>query len=341
MRSLQTAPAKNTLRVITKKKPTRNKKRTVRKEAALAAAPAPAEAAPPAVERNDVRRRAMLVNLAVHEWLANTTDARITDDVAKQHGIATDMGKYQKKLLSKSALERLRTAANKLRSTHKRLTLPWDEWGTRILSSQAYFLYNSDMRSLVNEYEQIVREELEAPGASGQSKYEEHKAEAKRLLNGAFREEDYPTLAQLKRKFRADIRIMPIPAGDDFRIELGAEATEEVRRQIEAQSKDRVTAAMEGLFERLKGMVEKLVAALKAEKTEAIRSTLFTSLAALLDTLPILNVTGDPNLARFAAEIVGLLDGASAKELRESEPLRAEKLQRADEILAKMNDFLG
>jgi hypothetical protein len=30
----------------------------------------------------DVRQRAMLVNLTVHQWLANTTDKKITNEVA-------------------------------------------------------------------------------------------------------------------------------------------------------------------------------------------------------------------------------------------------------------------
>ncbi|WP_180542179.1 hypothetical protein [Nevskia soli] len=314
-----------------------------RKHEIHAIAPVPPPPAPVVVERhNDVRQRAMLVILNVHEWGAQANDATITDEVAQRHGIASDMGRYQKTLLSKGALERLRSAASKLRSTHIRYTLPWDSWGTRIMSATAYMEYSSKMRTLIDEYEQVFRDELEAiDPATGVSKYEAAKAEARRLLNGAFREQDYPTMSQLRRKFGATFTLLPIPAAQDFRIDLGAQATEQVQQEIEQRANDRVNEAMKGVFARLQGVVAKLVTALKAEKTDAIRKTLFTSAQSVLDLLPMLNFTGDAALDAFSAEIRSLIEGLDAKELRESEPMRASVLVKADAILAKMNDFLG
>ncbi len=311
-----------------------------RRKVVTEAVPVPLPAAPEPVHQ-DVRQRAMLVNLTVHQWLASATDEKITDEVAQQHGIAAEMGRYQKNLLSKNALARLRSAGNKLRSTHNRYTLPWDEWGTRILSAKAFLDYNAALRHGIDEFDQIFREEMEEPGLSGKSKYEESQDEARRLLNGAFREDDYPTLETLRAKFRAKITVMPIPAGEDFRIDLGAEATAQVRQEIEAKASDRITEAMRGVYGRLRDAVLKLAVALQAEKTEAIRSTLFTSLNTVLEALPRLNITGDATLDDFAAEIGQLVSGLSAKELRESEPHRVNIMKRASAILDQMNDFLG
>jgi hypothetical protein len=299
------------------------------------------EPMPEPEKKDGVRNRAMLVNLSVHQWLASATDHQITAEISQSHGVASDMGKYQKNLLSKTALARLRTAGGKLRSNHNRLTLPWDEWGTRILSAKAWTEYNATMRQGIDEFEQIFREELEDAGPSGKSKYEEAKDEARRLLNGAFREEDYPSIQRLKAKFGARITVRPIPAADHFLLDLGDDATAQVRREIEADANDKVGVAMKGLFERLHGVVSKFVVALKAEKTDAIRKTLFSSIETVLAALPVLNVTGDPALEAFSAEIRTLVAGMDAKELRESEQLRDSVLVKADAILAKMNDFLG
>jgi hypothetical protein len=43
--------------------------------------------------------------------------------------------------------------------------------------------YNSALTSLISDYAQVFRDEFEAIGSTGVSKYEERKAEAKKLLN--------------------------------------------------------------------------------------------------------------------------------------------------------------
>jgi hypothetical protein len=337
-RTVNTQKTATAPRVVGKRHTAR--KRETRAAAALPAVVPEAPEAQPA-RHNDVRERAMLVNLTIHQWEGKATDLAITDEVAKLHGIADDMGKYQKQLLSKTSLARLRTAGNQLRSVHNRFTLPWDEWGTRILSSKAFLAYRSEVRAGIDNFDQVFKDELEAIGETGVSKYEEAKAEARRLLNGAFREADYPSIDKLRAKFRAHISILPIPSGEDFRLDLGAEATDQVRQEIEARSSGKLAEAMKGLFERLHVLVAKLVDALKAENPEAIRKTLFTSIETLLEALPGLNVAADPALDLFASDIQALVSGLNAKDLRECEPMRATVLLKADAILAKMNDFLG
>lgn len=328
-------------RVIGKRtQATERKPRRVKREATPIAQAAPV--VQEAAQHTDVRSRALLVELVVHQWLASSTDVKITDDVAQQHGIAHDMGRYEKRLMSKAALARLRSAGSKLRSVHNSFTLPWADWGCRILHAVKYPDYSARMRAAMQEFDQIFREELEAiDPATGLTKYEAAKSEAKRLLNGAFREEDYPTIEVLRQKFGAEINVMPIPAGTDFRIDMSADVMGALAAQVEADTNKRITVAMQGVYEQFKSKVEKLVNALKAEKTDAIRKTLFTSLETFLEALPGFNITADPALEAFGAEIQALVKGLDASSLRDSETLRAETLVKADAILAKMNDFLG
>ena len=314
-----------------------------RKREKKPAVPLPPVAPPPAapVAHSDVRQRAMLVKLSIHRWPASATDSAITDEVAQTHGIADHMGKYQKNLLPKSALEKLRSAGSKLRARHNRLTLPWDEWSTRILSAKAFLEYNKVVREGIDEFDQIFADELEAVGQSGKTKYEEAKDEAAQLLGSAFRATDYPSLSILKRKFRASVMVMPIPDAADFRIDLGAEATQQVRAEIESRVNDQIEEAMRGLFGRLQGVVAKFVDALKADGIEEIRPTLFMAIENVLSVLPLLNVTGDAALDQFGDQIRGLIAGYGAKELRHEPSLRSAVLEQADAILAQMNDFLG
>jgi len=42
-------------------------------------------------------------------------------------------------------------------------------------------------------------------------------------LNGLFREEDYPAAEKLRKKFGVKLEVLPIPTGNDFRVQMSAE----------------------------------------------------------------------------------------------------------------------
>ncbi len=60
-------------------------------------------------------------------------------------------------------------------------------------------------------------------------------------LNGLFREEDYPPAAKLRQKFGIRLEILPIPSGEDFRVEMSAKEQARISR---ARSCQRPTLAL-------------------------------------------------------------------------------------------------
>jgi hypothetical protein len=302
-----------------------------------------------APQTGTIRDRAILANLWIQGWEATATDEKITDEVSRTHNIASDMGHYQKALLSPKALAKLRAIKGQMRAYHLKATLPWDNWGSRLLKHTSIFDYSRTMRGLESEYKKTFYDELEAPGPDGRPLYEHKKDEARALLNGGWREADYPTLAQLRAKYKVHLTFLPIPAGEDVRIELGTAAAnaemqkelDELKRSVDDKSQDRVSFAMRSLWDRMREPLAKLVEALKSAKEEDIRQSLLTSITKLIDLLPTLNVMGDPALDAFAAEVRETLAGYKAKDLRENEEARKTVLAKADEILARVNEFMA
>ena len=134
---------------------------------------------------------------------------------------------------------------------------------------------------------------------------------------------------------------MPIPDAADFRIDLGAAETAQVRSEIESRVNDQIAEAMKGLYGRVQGTIAKLAEALKSEQTEEIRHTLFMAIHNVLDVLPLLNVTGDKALDAIGAEIRDMVAGCDVKSLKASEPMRQAVLEQAEAILSKMTDSSG
>ena len=65
------------------------------------------------------------------------------------------------------------------------------------------------------------------------------------------------------------------------------------------------------------------------------------NIQALLDVVPILNVTNDPAITKFAADIPAKLVSNSAVVLRDAEKIRKTTMAAAEDIMAKMNAYLA
>ena len=65
-----------------------------------------------------------------------------------------------------------------------------------------------------------------------------------------------------------------------------------------------------------------------------------TNITNLLAIVPSLNLTGDPDVARFCAEIQRELDNHRTGGIAEDPKAREDVIARADEILSKMSSYL-
>jgi hypothetical protein len=170
--------------------------------------------------------------------------------------------------------------------------------------------------------------------------------EAKVRLGGLFRPGDYPATDELRAKFSFETKVMPLPYAGDFRVALGDEEKERVRRQITAAVEASLQIANRDLWLRLYEAVTHLADRLKAYKVTGngvehpFRDSVVTNLVKLVDVLPKLNVTGDPELERLAAEVrTSLL--VDPQELRKSESARTETATAAEAIATRMAAYMG
>ena|ERR1700674_1779289 len=288
----------------------------------------------------NLTERAMLVNLSISQWTAVKNDKKVNREVSQNHGNDESMGRFNKSLVAKSALEKITKIASAARVEHYRRTLPWRDGGDRVLSSAGYFDYMQAMRKFQDDWEPAIAEFF--------SGYPAYVQDAKSKLNGLFDAADYPSESKIREKYSLSIDVMPMPTSEDFRVNLGTVETEKIRQQITADSQAMLARAMADIWQRMRDVVSKLVERLKIyEQTpdgkvkNPFRDTLVTNITDLLDILPSLNVTEDQTITKFAADLRKELTAYTPDQLRESETLRADISSRADEILSKMSAFLA
>jgi hypothetical protein len=277
-------------------------------------------------------QRAMISALHISIWTAVKHDRKVSNDVAAQHGAPSTVGRYNKQLLQGAAkLDELRTLAGQIRQQFYKVTLPWSDEGFRLLPAHFYFDLTTEMRVFEHAFESKVEEFLAV--------YPDYIEQVRPALNGLFREEDYPSVEKLRKKFGIKLEVLPIPTGEDFRVTMSAEERARVAREIDANVRQSLQRSTEDLWNRMKDVVSHLAGRLQ-DPNGRYHTSMVSNVCDLADLLPKLNVSQDADLNRFAAEIRSRLCNYSAHELKNNDVLRVATASDAADILGQMDSVL-
>ncbi len=288
-----------------------------------------------------ISERAVIAALHVGCWSGSSHDREITEEVSATHSAdMKDAGRYSKQLISRKFLHHVSTHAGVARRTHRLLTLPWEDDGSRILSTVGYQAYTEQMRLKRLAFEASVGEFCE--------QLPSYVEEAKRRLGSMFSLEDYPVAEVIARKFYIDVEIKPVPEAGDFRAELSEASIKAITKDIERRTDLRLEAAMNDVFQRVADVTGKMVERLRAYKPanggpaeNNFRDSLVYNVKELADLLPTLNITGDKRLDDLQKRLLADLVVHSPEILKDNDRLRAKTADAAEKILAKVNSYLA
>ena len=282
--------------------------------------------------------RAMLSALSISQWSARKHDREASEEIAVRHGAKSDVGRYNKVLIPREALANVQKIAGEARREHYFMTLPWDDAGYRVLPAAAYMDHTDRLRTYSTEFARAAD--------AFAAQFEQLVSEARSRLGGLFRADDYPSAAEIREKFAFETRVLPLPDAGDFRVALGDEERERIKRQIKASVEASLTIASRDLWQRLyeavSHMAERLSAYTVSEEGVAhpFRDSVVTNVVRLVDVLPKLNVTGDPELERLTAQVRSSLL-VDPKELRRSDDVREETRRAAAAIAQQMAGYMA
>lgn len=284
---------------------------------------------------NDLSDRAMLVRLSLHMPGFQRQNKKVAKEVADKYGADETMGKFVESLIAKEAMARLNQIESGLRANYYELTLPWDDNGTRICSAAGYMHLVALVRAGQSQWEPAVDAFV--------ADWEAHVGEAKRKRNGLFDPSQYPTKEQVRHRFEFIWRVSPLPKTEDFRVGLSSDEQRVIREQYEDTLKQTLNESMADVWNRLKTVVTQMRDRLKdlqEGESKTVRDSVVTNITELLGVVPALNLTGNPDVTRFCADIQRELTTVEPETLREDPKVREDVIARADEILGKMAAYL-
>jgi hypothetical protein len=297
--------------------------------------------------------KAMLCSVSISVWPARKYDPDVSDQIAEFHNAQRDAGRYNKLLVPKQALQEINKIAGEARQDHYFLTLPWSDEGSRVLPAATYLEHAEKMRqhrarfepavnSFVSNFEDLVRDQSR-----------EHSR-----LGTMFNIADYPGMRQqngtlilaypqeLRAKFSFDTDVKPLPDASDFRVALGDEDVQRIKRQIEASLAASLQVGTRELWQRLykvvRHMSDRLTEynATEEGKGRKLYDSWVTNIVEIVDVLPKLNITRDQELERMAADVRASLI-VDPNELRKSEIARSDTAKAAAQIAARMAAYMG
>ncbi len=276
---------------------------------------------------------AMLVDLTIRGYTGRKQDKAVSDEVAGAKHAKSRAGTYQKNLFANcKELASIQGYDQMIRQWHSSRTLPWSDRGPRLLPTKGYFDYMRELAqhesiraALVDEFEKEYKTIIQS---------------AQFELGALFNVDDYPDVSEIRHRFQMHYNIFPLPESGDFRVDIGNEGLEELRKNFEEAQEKRIADAMQDVRDRVKDVVSKLSNQLRVEsdgtKGRVHESTIEACLE-LCDAMGDLNLTNDPEIEQMRRELRNTVEYVDVKDVRKDEGSRMQTKRELDHLLSKFS----
>jgi hypothetical protein len=161
----------------------------------------------------------------------------------------------------------------------------------------------------------------------------------KELRKTLFKDSDYPTADELRRRFKVSVSFEPVPSRDDFRVNLQNEEIEKIQNMLEESLKEKEKEAMKDLWVRLYEPVKAMAETLNSGK-KGFHRTLVGNVENMCQLLTKLNLTEDPDLEKKRKEVEDELTKYSSDDLKNNEDLAKSVGRKAEDILKDMEGYI-
>jgi len=278
-----------------------------------------------------IARAAMLVDLQISIYSGRKQDKRTQAEVTLSKGANSKKAAsvYKSLFADCVELDAITKFQARARAEHYRLTLPWNDYGARLLPTKALLDYQKAMGKYQAEFDRLVGAFLD--------KYDTLVAAAAFQLGTLFERDEYPLRDAVEKKFRMETSFTPLPTSGDFRLDIENEVQQELVDKYEKSITEQIAAANQDswtrLYDALKRLSDRLVVTEDGKK-KVFHDTMVTGALELCELLDQLNVTGDSALTKASRQLEDVLSGVTPKELREEDGTRITTKQKVDEILA-------
>jgi len=284
--------------------------------------------------KEDLRETCVLMGFTGRCWTARKYDKDVTKKVENIYD-AKDSGRWNKVLLNLEKLKEINKNINEFRRYHYKVTAPWTN-DLAILPNDNIFEYGNIARKHRELHENLVAEFLAV--------YPQLKEDAKIVLNGMYKESDYPSVEVLEDKFEFRTFTQPIPHISDFRLDLQEDELNRIKAEYRQLEKENLQNAMSKVWQRTYDAVNHIIEKLTDynpdnKKKSTFRDSLISNVTELVGLLPALNLTNDVNLENMRKELEQKICTVEPENLRNDALLRKNTIDIAKDLATRMKGY--
>ena len=281
-------------------------------------------------EVTSITSSAVLVEMNISVWGASKLDKTVTEKVTDDARASKDAAKVSKNLMAGTHLRKdIADFAAGCRLWHNTRTLPWADKGPRLLPTSLFLDYKSEVNARRVKFEQMTDAFFR--------EYPYLVQVAFNYLGDMANKDDYPTIDELRSKFGFRLVFTPLPASGDFRLDVPAQALEEMRAEYDPAFNTRVEQAMREPWERLYKVLSDMSAKLTDDETSEVKKryheTLITNATEMVGMLKHMNITNDPKLEEARAALAVSIRGIDIDDIKDSAVVRNDVKTNVDAIL--------
>ena len=275
---------------------------------------------------------AMLTTFKASVWAGRKLDKRASQDVEDRNNAVPQMANVHKKLLGNcEQLIAIQKHVSNTRTSHNAETLAWEDNGSRLITTAAFFNYTHMMSGAETLFWKLHEKFL--------STYASAQRNAEMYLGDLFNKSDYPSEEVLRDKFKWSLVQAPIPQSGDFRLDIQNDAMEELKLQYEQNLEAKIKGANDDMLTRLQKALKNMSAKLDYgdhEDKKVFRDTLVSNVTDCIDMLSNFNITNDLKLHTARDQLEYATQGVTADALREDAHFRAQTKKNVDDILKSL-----
>lgn len=281
-------------------------------------------------------KNCMIVNVHYGTWSGQRLDRDESERIVERANAESGAARAIKHLIPKEVLAPIHVSRDAIKTHFYTSTLPWKDNGDRLLLRQNYTSFMLRHQELVNLFYDAVDTFIAKT-------YPEAVQRAEFRMGALFNRDDYPSADQLRSRFFVQLDIDAVTSANDFRVTIDNAFDQAsalaVQQQREAALARNVQTAMSSVWSKLSSVVEHFATKMATEDA-TFRDTTVTKLEELVEALPNLNLTEDPNLERIRSEIAARLLSYSPKDLRKNREARNTAAIEAKRIMDDMKGFM-
>ena len=278
---------------------------------------------------------AMLVHLSIGVWTASKKDKAASADVADRNGANRKLTRTYKTIIDSPKLEAIKGLSARIHSANRAATLDW-AGDMRLLTTANYMKHHTMLTGMQQEFWALVDDMLTTDYTWGITQMQ-------LKLGTMFNADDYPSVTELRRKFKFDISYMPVPDVGDFRVDIAREAQKTLVAHYEKVYTDAIGGAMKDLWTRLYDILKVVSRQLSVDRDaegKEIKGRIFDgSLDTMRDLIGLLetcNLTNDPAMQRMQRTLANAFEGITSKADLKDAFIREDTKRAVDAAIAAL-----